>query len=690
MKNILFFILFLFFGTNSLFGTIIYVKPNSNGNGTSWSMAYGNLSDALQNAQTGDEIWVAQGTYFPSSDDASVSFLFKDGVKVYGGFFGTETLLEERADSSGITTILSGVLSDELNSETVLKIHDCLNSLNLIDGFTITGGNLDLTTTGAGGAGVQVLNSTIELKNIIIENNVMSIPDILVNGISMDISIGGAGIYSYESYLQFHNVEVQNNVLTLYDSGNSCCVFKGGAGLLVHGGELSFIKGAIKDNTVITEVSVVNGAGGLFAYTDSLYIESVIISGNKFQKVLSSFYHRGAGIEIANCDDVTFVNNLFYNNDSLQSNSASSAYFYQVTATIINNTFGINIPFNHSPGVGIAGYNSSLTFHNTVFLERFPYQNAGYGFVDYHFNNCISSHWPSENATFNDVISAKMEFMDTEAGNYLPKSCSYVNLGDNIINPSATDLLGNPRVIGDNIDFGAIELQNQWQDIVYVDANTASVTNDGASWETPFKNLTDALKCGCGTDQEILPEQIWVAEGVYIPGPNKEDTFLLNNGQKVYGGFQNGASFLEERDISLETKQTILSGKYAEGIHVAHVVSAIGTYIDTELNGFIVEEGRTYTSGFVSRMSGGGVSVRGQLTLKNLWVRNIVAAGNIPNSSGNTSPHYGGGIYVFREPGDGNFQAGVNIENVKITDNISGNYGGGIAFREGNNSTNNF
>src|SRR5690554_3729718 len=152
MKTFLLFVICCFFGINSLFGAIIYVKPNGNGNGTSWSLAYGNLSDALQNAQSGDEIWVAQGIYFPSSNDTSVSFLFVDGVKIYGGFFGTETLLEERADISGTTTILSGVLSEELNSETVLKIHNSSSSLNLIDGFTITGGNLNLATEGAGGA----------------------------------------------------------------------------------------------------------------------------------------------------------------------------------------------------------------------------------------------------------------------------------------------------------------------------------------------------------------------------------------------------------------------------------------------------------------------------------------------------------------------------------------------------------
>ena len=47
--------------------SIIYVSHVATGadTGTSWSDAFTFLQDALQVAQSGDELWVAQGTYRP-------------------------------------------------------------------------------------------------------------------------------------------------------------------------------------------------------------------------------------------------------------------------------------------------------------------------------------------------------------------------------------------------------------------------------------------------------------------------------------------------------------------------------------------------------------------------------------------------------------------------------------------------
>ncbi|RMD98731.1 MAG: right-handed parallel beta-helix repeat-containing protein, partial [Bacteroidetes bacterium] len=42
---------------------VIYVKPNAQGDGTSWENATGNLQKALQSATEGTQVWVAAGTY---------------------------------------------------------------------------------------------------------------------------------------------------------------------------------------------------------------------------------------------------------------------------------------------------------------------------------------------------------------------------------------------------------------------------------------------------------------------------------------------------------------------------------------------------------------------------------------------------------------------------------------------------
>jgi len=90
--------------------TRYYVDWQSSGlnNGQSWSDAYRNLHDALSASDSGDEIWVARGTYFPAENgDRSARFQLPSGVRLYGGFSGNEFFPEER-DPQANPTILSG------------------------------------------------------------------------------------------------------------------------------------------------------------------------------------------------------------------------------------------------------------------------------------------------------------------------------------------------------------------------------------------------------------------------------------------------------------------------------------------------------------------------------------------------------------------------------------------------------
>ena len=127
-------------------GSILYVKSNATGanNGTSWANAYTDLQSALANTCPGiTQIWVAAGTYKPTTTtNRSIAFVPKNGVSIYGGFNGTETMLSQRNWSTNITTLsgdIGAVGNNADNSYNVIVSQAGINATAKLDGFKITG-----------------------------------------------------------------------------------------------------------------------------------------------------------------------------------------------------------------------------------------------------------------------------------------------------------------------------------------------------------------------------------------------------------------------------------------------------------------------------------------------------------------------------------------------------------------------
>ena len=131
----------------------IYVNAAAGGavpDGSTWQQAFTDLHSALAAAGTGDEIWVAAGTYkptdgMPNPNDRNVSFHLKNQVGVYGGFNGTESTRAQRDWSANVTTLSGdiGAIGDVAdNSASVITNSniDSMRSSTALPSQPATGG----------------------------------------------------------------------------------------------------------------------------------------------------------------------------------------------------------------------------------------------------------------------------------------------------------------------------------------------------------------------------------------------------------------------------------------------------------------------------------------------------------------------------------------------------------------------
>ena len=161
------------------FPSVIFVDLNATGaaSGNTWASAFTDLHDALAAARPGDQIWVAGGAYYASEPGGpqSDTFTVPSGVKVYGGFNGTETMLVQRDPALNQT-----ILSADINRDDVTTGGFNINSFNnwnvmsmngadantRVDGFDIQTGHLyGAPGLRSYGAGMNLLASSPVIAN---------------------------------------------------------------------------------------------------------------------------------------------------------------------------------------------------------------------------------------------------------------------------------------------------------------------------------------------------------------------------------------------------------------------------------------------------------------------------------------------------------------------------------------------
>ncbi|UCD85474.1 MAG: right-handed parallel beta-helix repeat-containing protein, partial [Deltaproteobacteria bacterium] len=301
-----------------------YVDADATGanTGLSWWDAFTNIKDALDAAPGGSMIWVAEGTY--TSDSMSPVLTMKAGVKIYGGFTGTESNLSERGDPADHLTILNG---EDTSYHVVVGA-----SNSRLDGFIVTGGN----AIGGGGEnkGGGIFNDNViglVMANCVFSNNSAYYP--------------GGGMYNRASSPEITNCTFIGN------SSNS------------DGGGMSNCLNSSPTITNCTFFSNSAGAGGgMCNYENSSpIITNCAFIGNSATWVGGGMYnYENSSPIITNC---TFIGNLSDSEGGGMYNGWNSS------PIITNCTFARNLADSNGGGM----YNwESPTITNCIMWSNFP------------------------------------------------------------------------------------------------------------------------------------------------------------------------------------------------------------------------------------------------------------------------------------------------------------------------------
>lgn len=330
------------------------------GDGLSWSTAFNNLQDAIDTAISGEEIWVAAGTYNPTAltiadDPLSATFYLKGGVAIYGGFNGTETQLSARNWETNVTTLdghIVPAVGDPYRVYHVVRLYNSFNPLTRLDGFTVTGG-LATGTTENSAAGVDVFNSQIALENLIITGN--------------QSGVDGGGLGLANSSTTVESVQLINNI-----SGNR------GGGVYQQGAiASSFVDVTFSGNTAT------GSGGGMFDAHSSPVFQDVTFTNNRALAGGSYPYGGGALYAVDSSPEIydsTFSGNVageFFPDGSVSvAGSGGAIVFSGVTnARIEGSTFTDNQASDS--GGALSNYVSGTILFDNTFTNNFAYLYGG-------------------------------------------------------------------------------------------------------------------------------------------------------------------------------------------------------------------------------------------------------------------------------------------------------------------------
>ena len=670
---------------------LLYVDQEATGtnDGSSWPDAYTDLQDALTQANNQDTIFIAQGTYIPSvypdpcvgcASSQDYTFHLKDSLVIIGGY-STGGLFR---DPSFYKTILSGDIG--IVGDSTDNVHHVVLSVDgsdqlMIDGIQIEHGYADGSATinvasnniyRNRGAGIYLHNSSIQIKQSELLRNWAS-----SNGGGMCIRTSGGNYTPTVSECLFkYNHAFQGGAMRIDPSASSSLTVQIEKSKIEKNTSTSYCRGISAYNSgsnlnlFINACQFLDNNGGSLGGAINIFS---ISSADTDVEIVNSVFSKnsavsGAGIHVSSNNSTSLmnvINSSFYGGAGSGRSVSSNTFGTGTSHAIISNS----ILWNGGNEINNAN-NATATIAGSIINET----SIPTGVTD-GGNNLLNI-----NPLYADPVNHDL--------NLTPTSPALdVGINDSIPNGILSDINGDDRIYGGQVDMGAYEFNFATLSLLYVDSS-ATGANNGISWANAYTDLQDAL------DATQVGDTIWVASGTYFPAriPDsannvlnqitaRDRAFHFDRDIAVYGGFAGVETTLTQRDLS--ANQVILSGDIGvlgdSSDNCNHVVITANTTNAAIFDGFIIMDGGNGKDSLIINYSGqpfwrySGAGMRNSNSAPR--VSNVVFENNIASLGA------GGGMYNWTN-------SAPILSNVVFLDN-SGVYGGAMYNRDASPILNN-
>ena len=580
---------------------IVYVKSGSNGDGTSWESAFGDIPQAIFAASADGkkhQIWVAAGTYYGDTTLSTVVNL-APGISLYGGFAGNEKSLSAR-DTAKNPTILDG----KNQRRVITHNYGFADSMAVVvDGFTIQNGYM------YNGGGAYLCKNTT-LNNCIVKNcrAIESGSAVYANGANVTNSI-----VCYNGAVDYNTN--RNAALYLVSAKLDSCIVKNNS---------AYYTSALQAESSVITNSLFEGNGNcnnhIITLSKSRMYDCKMISNvnNTYSSDQIVYLSSGSTVERCLIDgNDTYYQTVYLTGSSTISNSqitkcrSRASYLIEIrdNSKMINCTVADNVSSNQT----VYCYNTPQIL-NSIVVGNKRTNNSESVYV----NGATIKYSMIEggaNGEGNiDGSKSSAAFADASKGDYSLSGTSLcINAGTDVAD--SLDLNKNVRKQSEAVDMGAIESSFTERamvgSIIYVKAGSEG---SGLSWDDALGEINQAVTLASTTGNR---HDIWVAKGSYLGDTSLVSAISLSAGVSLYGGFAGTESSLDERNP--KTNVTIVDGKYKRRCIIQNYDFADSLAV--------VVDGFTIQNGSLSNNSGVNAKTKKNTTFNNCVFRNA-RAGN--------------------------------------------------------------